>query len=108
MRAAYNSRYTNAPMISIDPWLQENIVCPRDEASLTLESTFTELIGPTETYVDGFLSLNAQAADRSILPLPYRIVVSISESLRRASKTVGGLKHVADSIYVESTKPASA
>ncbi len=23
-------------MIAIDPWLQENIVCPRDEASLTL------------------------------------------------------------------------
>ena len=50
----------------------------------SLEETFTELIGPTETDVDGFLSLNAQAADRSILPLPYRIVVSISESLRCA------------------------
>ncbi len=71
----------------------------------SLEETFSELIGPTETFVDGFLSLNA---DRSILPLPYRIVVSISESLSRASKTVGTLKHVADSIYVESTKPASA
>ena len=74
----------------------------------SLEETFTELIGPTRTYVDGFLSLNAQAADRSILPLPYRIVVSISESLSRASESVGALKHVADSIYVESTKPASA
>ena len=74
----------------------------------SLEKTFTELIGPTETYVDGFLSLNAQAADRSILPLPYRIVVSISGSLSRASQNVGALKHVADSIYVESTQPASA
>lgn len=73
----------------------------------SLERTFDELIGPTETFVDGFLSLNAQPADRAILPLRYRAVITLSERLRRLSERVSAFKHVADSIYVQSTKPVA-
>lgn len=72
----------------------------------SLEETFTELIGPSETRVDGFLCLNPQVADLTILPLPYRFVVAISELLRGLSHNIGSLKHLADSVYVESRKPA--
>jgi len=72
-----------------------------------LRETFSELVGPTEIGVDGFLSLNVQASDRVLLPARFRVIVSVSEGLRRLSETFPSLRHVADSLYVSSKKPAS-
>jgi SAM-dependent methyltransferase len=69
-----------------------------------LEEVFTELIGLTETRVDGFFSLNVQPSDRPLLPARYRAVITVSESLRKLSETVTGLRYLADSIYVSSRK----
>lgn len=69
----------------------------------SLEEMFSELIGPSKTIVDGFWSLNAQASDYALLPLRYRAVIFVSESLRGLSKRFEGLKYVADSIYVCAT-----
>jgi len=69
-----------------------------------LEEVFEALIGPTATHADGFLTLNAQASDRPLLPTRYRAVVTVSESLRRLSETITGLRYLADSIYVSSRK----
>ena len=69
----------------------------------SLEETFGELIGPSKTIVDGFLSLNPQKADLAFLPRRYRAVVSVSEGLRRLSNRFEGLKNLADSVYVCAT-----
>lgn len=69
-----------------------------------LEETFSELIGPAEISVDGFLSLNVQASDRSLLPARFRAVVSVSEGLRKLSEIFTGLRYLADSVYVLSKK----
>lgn len=68
-----------------------------------LEATFTELVGPTRISVDGFLSLNVQPRDRDLLPTRFRMVVDLSEGLRRLSRRYGGLRYVADSVYLHSS-----
>lgn len=74
----------------------------------SLEKTFSELIGPSQTRVDGFLSLNPQPAESAMLPARYRVVVAVSELLRGLSGNITALRHFADSIYVESTKPLTS
>lgn len=69
-----------------------------------LKQAFTTLIGPSTVSVDGFLSLNAQPQDAHLLPARFRAVVKVSEALRAASGLLTVLKHVADSVYVESRK----
>lgn len=70
-----------------------------------LHQMFTELIGPSDLSVDGFFSLNPQASDLDILPVKYRLIVRISEVLRKLSKTTFPLLlRFADSVYVSSRK----
>jgi SAM-dependent methyltransferase/uncharacterized protein YbaR (Trm112 family) len=68
-----------------------------------LRRTFEALIGPTEITVDGFFSLNPQAADLRLLPPHARVVVHASEALRRLSQPLPALKYLADSLYVASS-----
>lgn len=68
-----------------------------------LRRTFEALIGPTEITVDGFFSLNPQAADLHLLPARARAVVRASEALRRLTRPLPALKYLADSLYVVSS-----
>ena len=70
-----------------------------------LKELFGRNIGPTSLSVDGFFSLNAQASDRDLLPLRYRLVVSCSELLRSLSVRLSPLAMLADSLYVHSLRP---
>lgn len=62
------------------------------------------LVGPTTLSVDGFFSLNPQAADLDLMPSRYAAAVRISERLRQISERLPMLRLVADSLYVEATK----
>jgi 2-polyprenyl-3-methyl-5-hydroxy-6-metoxy-1,4-benzoquinol methylase len=72
-----------------------------------LEDTFSSLIGPSTTSIDGFLTLNAQPDEAHLLPARYRIVVGVSEAFRSIGQHVPQLRYVADSLYVESQKRGS-
>jgi ubiquinone/menaquinone biosynthesis C-methylase UbiE/uncharacterized protein YbaR (Trm112 family) len=69
-----------------------------------LASLYGECIGPTRLEIDGFFTINPQVSDLDMLPLPYKVVVLVSEALRHAGRIVPGLTSVADSLYVISTK----
>lgn len=61
-------------------------------------------LGGVEISADGFFALNAQSSDRRMLRRRYRLVVSMSELLRRASERWPALVNVADSVYVRARK----
>ena len=67
-----------------------------------LEAAFSATIGPSITTVDGFFSLNPQKSDLDLLPWHYRLVVELSDLLRRAGSRVPAIKQFADSVFVES------
>jgi SAM-dependent methyltransferase/uncharacterized protein YbaR (Trm112 family) len=67
-----------------------------------LRSVFEEAVGPTKLTVDGFFSLNAQAADLDLLPSFEACLVRGSEGLRWAAERFPPLLGVADSLYVTS------
>jgi SAM-dependent methyltransferase len=69
-----------------------------------LGNTFSNTIGPTDIFVDGFFSVNSQPSDLDILPLKYRLVVLCSEALRGASQKLPWMKYFADSLYLKSTQ----
>ena len=68
-----------------------------------LERTFGEVVGPSLLRVDGYFSLNPQAADLDLLPARYRWIVRASEALRRMAGLLPPLRFLADSLYVESS-----
>ena len=70
----------------------------------TLLSVFGRALGPTTLSVDGFFSLNPQNSDRAMLPWHFRLIVSISEALRKFSAKCPGLVYLADSLYVQSQR----
>jgi SAM-dependent methyltransferase/uncharacterized protein YbaR (Trm112 family) len=72
-----------------------------------LRRVFGSQIGPTTLSVDGFFSLNAQAADLELLPPHFRVVVRASEALRWLADRFPAMMAVADSVYVESTKKST-
>lgn len=69
-----------------------------------LVRTFEERVGPSRLVVDGFFSLNAQPTDIDLLSPAGAVVVRASEALRRLARWLPPLVHVADSVFVESTK----
>lgn len=71
-----------------------------------LKRTAEMLVGPATLSVDGFFSLNPQVTDLDLMPPQYTAVVRISERLRQISERLPMLRFVADSLYVEVTKPA--
>lgn len=69
-----------------------------------LLTCFTKEIGHSTLSIDGFFGLGIQKSDIDLLPLKYKLVVRVSESLKILSLLVPFLKYVADSVYIESTK----
>jgi SAM-dependent methyltransferase/uncharacterized protein YbaR (Trm112 family) len=71
-----------------------------------LKSVFRDALGDASLSVDGFFSLNVQISDIRLLPRKYRVLVRISEVLRKVSKVFSPLTYVADSLYVTSAARA--
>lgn len=69
-----------------------------------MKRRFSNDIGPSKLLVDGFLTLNPQASEAHLLPLPFRAINRISEMVKGISKSLPDLVFVADSIYVNSAK----
>jgi 2-polyprenyl-3-methyl-5-hydroxy-6-metoxy-1,4-benzoquinol methylase/uncharacterized protein YbaR (Trm112 family) len=67
-----------------------------------LVAAFTESIGPTTLDPDSYFFLTGQASDRA-----YRLLVSLSELVRRASGAVPPLTYLADTLTVRSLKPTT-
>ena len=61
------------------------------------------VIGAVELLADGFLTLNPQPTDLDLLRLRHRLVVRLSEALRRASQRAPVLVRLADSVFVHVT-----
>jgi 2-polyprenyl-3-methyl-5-hydroxy-6-metoxy-1,4-benzoquinol methylase len=57
-------------------------------------------IGPVQLLADGFLTINPQVSDLDLLPRPVRLVVRLSDALRRAALRAPVLVGVADSLVV--------
>ena len=74
---------------------------PRD-----IEAAFRDLIGPTRLSVDGYLTLNPQPSDLDLLPIHYRQVVRLSETMRALSARIPALLQLADSIFATAVKSA--
>ena len=55
---------------------------------------------------DGFLTINPQLTDLDLLPPRSRVVVRVSDALRRASDHAPFLVHVADSVVVHVRAPS--
>jgi hypothetical protein len=69
-----------------------------------LRQTFG-VIGRVELLADGFLTINPQVSDLDLLRRRHRVVVRLSERLRRASQRLPLLVGLADSLIVRVTKP---
>lgn len=69
-----------------------------------LKSAFTSAIGPTQSTVDGYFSLNVQPADLHFMPVHYRALVHVSEALRKMTTTVPLLDKLADSVYLSAER----
>jgi SAM-dependent methyltransferase/uncharacterized protein YbaR (Trm112 family) len=69
-----------------------------------LMRTFVHRIGPSCITVDCYFGLGMQYSDRALMPLHPRIMVMLSENLRRLSECMPPLRFVADSLYITSKK----
>ncbi len=67
-----------------------------------LLACFNETFGPTKLSVDCYFGLGIQKNDVDLLPVQYKAVVHSSELLRAASRSIPPLRHVADSLYLDS------
>jgi 2-polyprenyl-3-methyl-5-hydroxy-6-metoxy-1,4-benzoquinol methylase len=63
-------------------------------------------IGSVSIAADGFFTINPQVSDLDLLPARSRVVVRVSEVLRRASRHAPFLVQVADSVVVRVKAPA--
>jgi SAM-dependent methyltransferase/uncharacterized protein YbaR (Trm112 family) len=70
-----------------------------------LRRTWSGLVGPTSLSTDGFFTLNPQTSDLDLLPAKYRLLVRVSDGLKRASGRVGLLTNLADSVNVRARLP---
>lgn len=85
---------------------QRNVFDIRYWTPAELKQELEQRIGPTELFVDGYITLNPQPTDLYLLPRKYRAIVHVSEALRKAADRMPPLLQVADSIYARSTASA--
>jgi SAM-dependent methyltransferase/uncharacterized protein YbaR (Trm112 family) len=67
-----------------------------------LRAIFEACIGASRIGVDGFFTLNPQSADLDLLLARHRLVVRVSEALRKLSAIIPGLWRLADSLTIRS------
>lgn len=63
-------------------------------------------IGVTRFEIDCFFGIGLQPTDADLMPPKWRLLLKVSEMLRRLESIVPGLAWVADSVYVDVTKKA--
>ena len=66
--------------------------------------TFGRELGPTSASVDCFFGIGLQYSDVRLMSPALKVIVTVSELLRRASRWFAPLKWVADSLYLDSRK----
>jgi 2-polyprenyl-3-methyl-5-hydroxy-6-metoxy-1,4-benzoquinol methylase/uncharacterized protein YbaR (Trm112 family) len=69
-----------------------------------IQSVFDSTIGPSIVLPEAFGGLGLIYSDRKIVPRVVRMVINISELLKRVSRVAPPLKYLADSVLVESRK----
>lgn len=69
-----------------------------------LKGLYGKFFGKVGLEVDGFFSVNAQAADVKLLPWKYRTVVRVSALFKKISVLIPPMKIWADSLYVTGKK----
>ena len=69
-----------------------------------LLQAFSSRVGPSRLSVDGFFTLNAQAAEAHLLARRFRAIVALSDALRGLAGALPWLSTFADSVYIESLK----
>lgn len=69
-----------------------------------LRKIFCNTVGGPEISVDCYFGLGLQKSDMHLMSNKMKIVIGISEMLRKTSHFVPPLKYVADSVYVSSRK----
>ena len=67
-----------------------------------LRAIFEACIGASQMGVDGFFTLNPQTTDLDLLPARNRLVVRVSEALRKLSAIIPGFWRLADSLTIRS------
>ncbi len=70
-----------------------------------LKRAFESAIGPAKSSVDCFFGLGLQSADKPLMPWHLRTITGISDFLRGLSRGLPPLVHIADSVYIQATKP---
>ncbi|MBE7495686.1 MAG: methyltransferase domain-containing protein [Verrucomicrobiaceae bacterium] len=63
-------------------------------------------IGSTGFEIDCFFGIGLQPSDADLMPLRWRVLLSVSETLRKLEGIVPGLPWLADSVYVDVMKKA--
>jgi SAM-dependent methyltransferase/uncharacterized protein YbaR (Trm112 family) len=71
-----------------------------------IADAFTNAIGPSRLSVDCYFGLGWQWVDMKYMQATHKPILVASELLRRCSLVLPPMKHVADSIFCTSTKPA--
>lgn len=69
-----------------------------------LKREFATRIGPSRLAVDGYFGLGIQGSDRHLMPPSHRLVIDLSQVLRRVSRVLPWITFAADSLYVSSTR----
>jgi len=72
-----------------------------------LKRIFSKSIGDSVISVDCYLGLGLQKSDMKYMPVKMKLIIGISEILRKSSTFLPPMKYVADSVYVRSQKNAS-
>ena len=70
-----------------------------------LSRLFTDTVGPSTLEVDGYFGIGLQQTDAHLMTNTRRAVLGASLWLTRASRRLPWLIRVADSVYVQATKP---
>ena len=85
-------------------WKRRGLFDVRYWRPAQLKRLFEASIGSTNLSVDGSFTLNPQTSDLDLLPIYYRLIVLLSETLKKGSRRIPGLLTFADSLYVESRR----
>jgi len=69
-----------------------------------LKQVFQQAIGDTNVTVDCYFGLGLQKSDAKYMSKNMKIIVNLSEIIRKASLVISPLKYVEDSVYLSSVK----
>ena len=71
---------------------------------LELTFVFNKFIGKTSLEVDSYLGLGIQKSDFRLMPTHYKMIIIVSEMLKKLNKSITFLTYLADSVYAKSIK----